>query len=207
MFANAFRILHAPVYKQRLAVVSDLVVPYLKANGTVLDIGCGSGMLGQAVLRHERCPAGVVYKGVEKHKRGNEPIEVVQMDGEKLPFPDGHFDVVILADVLHHEADEDFLFNEAVRVSRKYILIKDHKVEGLLGQSRIALLDRAANDPYGVECTYRYHTLREWRDLFVKRSLSIVAEHTTIDLYPFPYNSVFGKRLQYFAALEKPAIS
>lgn len=203
MLKYALRAVHGPVYTKRLAVVADLIVPHLQAGYRVLDIGCGSGMLGNTILGHAQCPAGISYIGVEKHKRGNEPIQVVEMTDETLPFGEGEFDAVVVADVLHHEKDEGFLFDEAVRVSRRYVIVKDHKVTGFMGQSRISLLDWAANDPYSVECTYRYHTLEEWRGLFRERALKLVEEKTSIDLYPFPFNSVFGKALQYFAVLSR----
>ena len=76
MLTNAMRNLHAPIYRKRISVLSNLIVPYLRSGDKVLDIGCGSGLLGQAVLTHEKCPVGVSYTGAEKFKRGDEPIDV-----------------------------------------------------------------------------------------------------------------------------------
>jgi ubiquinone/menaquinone biosynthesis C-methylase UbiE len=203
MLKSALRAVHGPIYAKRVAVLADMIVSHLRVGNKVLDIGCGSGMLGKAILGHANCPAGISYVGVEKHKRGHEPIEVVELTNDTLPFGDGEFDAVVVADVLHHENDEGFLFDEAVRVSRRYVIVKDHKVSGFMAQWRVSFLDWAANDPYSVECTYRYHTLEEWRSLFRERALKLVEEKTSINLYPFPFNSVFGKALQYFAVLSR----
>jgi ubiquinone/menaquinone biosynthesis C-methylase UbiE len=203
MVKSLVRLIHEPIYKKRIDVLSTLIVPQLRAGDKILDVGCGSGMLGAAVLGHRNCPVGVTYRGLERAKRGGEPIEVIEHTTGPLPFEDREFDVVILADVLHHEERENFLIGEAARVCKRFLLIKDHKPEGFLGFWRICFLDWAANDPYGVKCLYRYHTRGEWATIFQEHELSPILEETSIDLYPALPNLIFGKRLQYFAVLKK----
>lgn len=134
-------------------------------------------------------------------KRGNELIPVEGYDGVIIPYAADSFDVVILADVLHHEHDPHGLLRECIRVARRLLVIKDHKVEGLLAQQRIALLDWAANAPYSVPCLYRYNTSGEWHDWFSKHDLTIVREARSLHLYPPIYNTIFGGKLQYLAIL------
>jgi ubiquinone/menaquinone biosynthesis C-methylase UbiE len=203
MIGALLKLIHEPVYEHRLDVLSDLITEQLDEGDRVLDIGCGGGMLGHRILNHRACPNGVRVEGVEKCKRGDEPIEVTAYDGDRMPFDDGSFDVVILADVLHHEEDELRLLRDAFRIARRFVIIKDHKPEGLLAHPRICFLDWAANNPYGVKCLYRYHTRLEWADMFSEVGVSVVAEEETIDLYPPFFNLVFGRRLQYFAVLAK----
>jgi ubiquinone/menaquinone biosynthesis C-methylase UbiE len=201
MIKSILKRIHAPIYEKRLSVLAEKIVAHLRDGDAVLDIGCGSGMLGAAVLAHPRCPRGVVYKGVERTKRGGEPIEVIEYAGGPLPFGNRAFDVAVLADVLHHERDEELLLREAVRVAKRALILKDHKPEGFLGYQRLCFLDWAANNPYEVECLYRYHSKSEWHAIFDAHALAPVLEETTIDLYPPLFNWVFGKRLQYFAVL------
>ena len=73
----------------------------------------GAGMLGKAVLEHGDCPRDLSYRGLEKAKRGGEPIDVLECTARRLPFADRAFDVVILADVLHHEEQHGLLLDEA----------------------------------------------------------------------------------------------
>jgi SAM-dependent methyltransferase len=197
------RSIHEPIYRKRVDVVSELIVSQLETNDTVLDIGCGSGRLGAAVLEHRNCPAGISYRGLEKVRRGGEPIEVIEHVTRPLPFEDRKFDVVILADVLHHEEQESSLIAEAVRVCRRLLIVKDHKPEGLFGFWRVCFLDWAANNPHEVKCLYRYHTREEWLGIFEEHRLAPIVEQTSIDLYPPLMNLIFGKRLQYFAALRR----
>jgi SAM-dependent methyltransferase len=189
--------LHAPVYASRLAGLVRRIVPHLRRGDRVLDVGCGYGTLGRAILDAKDCPADVDVRGLERVKRGGEAIPVDEYDGRTIPYPDGSFDVVIVADVLHHEQDPHRLIAECKRVSCRLLIIKDHKVEGPLAQQRISLLDWAANAPYGVPCLYRYNTPAQWDQWQKRHALTVEAEMTSLRLYPFPYNLVFTGRLQY----------
>ena len=176
---------------------------YLRANDTVLDVGCGSGMLGKAILGSPDCPAGVRVLGLESHKRGGEAIEVREYDGRAMPFPDDSMDVVILADVLHHENDPDHLVSESLRVTRRTLFIKDHKIDGFLAQQRVAFLDWAANTGYDVKCLFRYHTAAAWSRFLQKFPVRTVDTIESMNLYPPFFNLAFGRRLHYCAVLEK----
>jgi SAM-dependent methyltransferase len=189
--------LHAPVYASRLAELVRRIVPHLRPGDRVLDVGCGYGALGRAILVSPDCPKDVDVRGLERVKRGGEAIPVEEYDGVTIPYPDGSFDVVILADVLHHEPDPHRLIDECIRVSRRLLIIKDHKVEGPFAQQRISLLDWAANAPYGVPCLYRYNSKEQWAQWRGRHRLMAEEERDALRLYPFPYNLVFTPRLQY----------
>jgi ubiquinone/menaquinone biosynthesis C-methylase UbiE len=167
----------------------------------VLDVGCGIGALGRAIMDSPASPDNVVVSGLERSRRGNELIPVEEYDGKRIPYPDKSFDVVILADVLHHETNPDHLLAECARVSRRLVVVKDHKPAGLFGYARICLLDWAANDPYSVPCLYRYLSLTQWRKTFLEHRLVIEREWTRLRLYPFPYWLFFTDRLQYMVVL------
>ncbi|MBI5817639.1 MAG: methyltransferase domain-containing protein [Verrucomicrobia bacterium] len=200
---NSFlRSLHEPVYARRLAVLSDLVVQELRSGDRVLDVGCGSGRLGQALLRHPDRPESLIVHGMETQRRPDCAVPVTIYDGASLPFEEGAFDVVIVADVLHHASDPNHLLEECCRVSRRLVLVKDHKIDGWLAQWRLCLLDWAANAPYDVPCRYRYATLAEWREVFESLPVHVKSELVSMRLYPAGWNWFFGRRLQYFAVLE-----
>src|SRR5882672_3688786 len=137
-----FRSLHKPIYERRLKELVHLIGPHLRSGDKVLDIGCGFGHLGRAIM--DAHPE-VLVEGVESVKRGGELIPVTAYEGTRMPWKDGSFDAVILADVLHHDHDPDRLLKESARVSKRLVIIKDHIREGFLAQQRISFLDWAAN--------------------------------------------------------------
>ena len=202
---SLMRRLHAPIYEKRIAVLSDCIAAQLQENDLVLDVGCGGGMLGKAIMNLPRCPKGARVIGLENHPRGGEAIEVTAYDGRAFPHADKSVDVVILADVLHHEPEPERLIREAIRVSRRLVFIKDHKVEGFLAQQRISFLDWAANTGYNVVCLFRYHTPRGWKEFIAGFPVKLRQEITTMNLYPPFINFVFGRKLHYCAVLDTRA--
>ncbi|MEX2140399.1 MAG: class I SAM-dependent methyltransferase [Pirellulales bacterium] len=195
--------LHRSVYASRIRGLVECLTPVLKPGDQVLDVGCGIGALGRAIMDAPSSPQKVTVSGLERVRRGNELIPVAEYDGRNIPHADKSFDVVILADVLHHETDPNHLLAECVRISRRLVVIKDHKPDGLFGHARICLLDWAANDPYAVPCLYRYQALPQWRNAFAEHRLTIDREWTRLRLYPFPYWLIFTDRLQYMAVLSR----
>ena len=195
---------HAPVYASRLRALVRCITPHLQDGDQVLDVGCGFGALGKAILDAPSCPRGVRFKGLERVSRGSALIDGETYDGLTIPFADRTYDVVILADVLHHEADPDRLLRECIRVSRRLLIIKDHQRRGFFARQRLALLDWAANSPYGVPCLYQYRTSSEWAASHRRHSLVVEQELTAMSLYPVGLNWLFGGGLHYFAALRVP---
>jgi SAM-dependent methyltransferase len=201
MVRRALRKLHKPIYESRQKVLVRLISPHLKPGARVLDVGCGFGHLGRALM--DALSDSVQVEGAESAARGSELIRVTAFDGIRMPWPDRTFDAVILADVLHHDHDPERLLRECVRVSRNLVIVKDHLRGGFLAQQRISLIDWAANAGYNVPVLYKYNNLPEWRGLVGKVSTRVVEECTSIDIYPPLLNGLFGKGLHYFAVFER----
>lgn len=199
-------VLHRPIYVHRLHELVRSITPHLREGDQVLDVGCGSGMLGKNLLDYVCRPNGVSVQGLERFRRGDEPIDVKTYDGLNFPYADRTFDVVILADVIHHERNQDHLIRESIRVSKRLLIIKDHQLQGPLAWLRVSFIDWAANSPYGVPCLYQYNTPTQWKNLCHHYELSLVKEHAAMQLYPPGVNLFFGGQLQYMAVLQVPNI-
>jgi ubiquinone/menaquinone biosynthesis C-methylase UbiE len=182
-------------------VLVQHIVPHVRAGDRILDIGCGSGALGGALLRSAAAPEDIAVTGLELEVRRDSLIPVTQYDGTSIPYPDRSLDIVILADVLHHAVDPHGLLAECVRVARRVIIIKDHVRRGWLSVPLLRLLDWAANKPYGVRCLYRYNTPADWQQWHRTHGLTPIHQLWSMRLYPPLINPLFGNRLQYFAVL------
>jgi ubiquinone/menaquinone biosynthesis C-methylase UbiE len=90
---------------------------------SLLDVGCGTGTTDQVLAPRVRSLHGVdVSEEMLFKARKNVPgAEFSWYDGEKLPFGDGTFDVVVAICVLHHvpKSQRFKVVSEMVRVGRQ----------------------------------------------------------------------------------------
>jgi ubiquinone/menaquinone biosynthesis C-methylase UbiE len=99
----------APYLLYKGDLLNERFLPKVHAEGrSVLDVGCGLGgtlrwMAGQYPRRLVGCDQS--SEMVRQSKRTVPEAEVVQTDGDHLPFADGEFDVVYTVTVLQHNPD------------------------------------------------------------------------------------------------------
>lgn len=188
------------VFDRRISVLAQILAQYLRPSQTVLDIGCGDGSIG-ALLQQQI--AGLDVAGVETHLRPESKTACQPYDGSSLPFPDASFDVCLFVDVLHHTSDVSGLLKEASRVSRQYVLIKDHLDENILDHATLKLMDWVGNRPHGVRLTYNYQSREAWQQHFAEAGLKKVSWTEEVPLYPAPVSWVAGRHLHFVALLQK----
>jgi SAM-dependent methyltransferase len=85
---------------------------------SVLEIGCGSGMgLPYLKERASRVVGGEYTPRLLEEARAHvSEVELVQMDAQDLPYPDGSFDVVLMLEMIYYVPDLERAFAEARRV-------------------------------------------------------------------------------------------
>jgi methionine biosynthesis protein MetW len=83
-----------------------------------LDVGCGDGLLGAALLQRFGEAHGVDIAATAIARARSLGVNAVQvnLDAEPLPYPDGMFAVVTCLDVLEHVFDPRVLIEEIARV-------------------------------------------------------------------------------------------
>jgi hypothetical protein len=107
----------------------------------------------------------------------------------------------MFVDVLHHAEDPQALLAEGVRVSRDWVLVKDHLREGLLAGATLRFMDRVGNSRYGVPLPYAYWKRARWDAAFTALGLERRFWSERLGLYPFPLGFVFERSLHFVALL------
>lgn len=109
-------------------------------SGTALDVGAGRGIASYALAKEglevtalEPDPSELVGGGAIRVLAAESglPIRVVEEFSERLPFPDGIFDVVFARAVLHHTRDLEAACHEFFRVLKPgglFIAIREHVI-------------------------------------------------------------------------------
>ena len=97
----------------------------VKTGQKVLDIACGDGLLLRALAQKGAMVSGIDFseEGVRKCREKGLDVSVVDVATGPIPFQDDMFDVVTMLDVLEHFYVPEELLKEAIRVSKKYVII------------------------------------------------------------------------------------
>src|SRR5262249_53527612 len=144
---------HKYVFQRRIDVLARELAALVPDGAKVLDVGCGDGTISQLVMGRR---AGVSYTGIDIMARPSCAIPFATYDGLHIPHPDRSFDAVQFVDVLHHTNDIEPLLADAVRVTRRYILIKDHLCENRFDWETLRFMDWVGNAPHGVKLIYNF---------------------------------------------------
>ena len=90
-----------------------------RANGDILENGCGLGMYLERLSPAARWAVGLEIELPRAQQAAERGLCVVGGAGEKLPFPDGRFDLILSHEVLEHVEDDLKAVREMVRVLHK----------------------------------------------------------------------------------------
>jgi SAM-dependent methyltransferase len=188
------------IFQRRARVLAEALAAQIPRNASVLDIGCGDGTIASLIARHR---PDISIQGVEFLVRPECKIECRAFDGVSLPFADASFDVCLFVDVLHHTQDPAILLCEASRVSRSFVLLKDHLDENFFDDATLRFMDWVGNRPHGVVLTYNYQSRREWEEHFSTCGLAEASWTTQLPLYAAPFSLLVGRGLHFVALLRK----
>lgn len=90
-----------------------------RRDGAVLDLGCGDGRLTLELRGRQIVGADVSRVALDRARERVEQHEVELVEvapGAVLPFDDGTFDLVLVAETIEHVVDVEALLSEARRV-------------------------------------------------------------------------------------------
>ncbi len=153
----------------------------VKPNDRVLDLACGPGFVALEFARHAREVVGVdLTAEMLKKARGLAQTEGLQnvtfrrADVNRLPFPNGSFDLVVTRAAFHHFPEPERVLKEMARVIKLNgrILISDNTSKNDPEKSRLQNRIEKMRDPSHVEML----PLQKWRRFFRNVGLRVVKE-------------------------------
>lgn len=116
--ASCYNELHGEEQLRKLKIIKTFLDSnhLLKTGDTLLDVGCGTGLSAQ-VFKNK-------IIGVEPSELANQaPFLVERCHGEKLPFNNSSFDIVLCITALHNMVNPEQAAVEMRRVGRKLWII------------------------------------------------------------------------------------
>ncbi len=187
------------VHDRRSRVLSRHLADIIPGNFSVLDVGCGDGLLAREI---SQARPDISLRGIDVLVRELTHIPVDRFNGKTIPCDDASFDGVLFVDVLHHSTDPMSLLREGLRVARKSIFIKDHLRDGLFADLTLRVMDRIGNARHSVSLPYNYWPKRRWHEAFETLGLRIAEWTTQLGIYPWPASWVFERSLHFVARLD-----
>ncbi len=182
----------------------QIMLPCMPEGGDILDLGCGHGDLAASLMKAR--PA-LRFTGLDVYPLENSLIPRQLYDGVTIPYPDAHFDYVMLVTMLHHTDDYVPVLKEACRVARKGLLVFDHQYFNRLDWATLAVIDWPGNVPFGVYTPFNFKTRAEWLQLFRSLRIKEVYHSDRVFLYGKILDFLFGRRLHFVSALAKESVT
>lgn len=165
---------------------------------SLLDVGCDDGRVARSVARAVGADR---VAGVDLAVNPDAVVEVQTYDGDRLPWPDGAFEVVTLSDVLHHASDPRGLLREALRVAARAVAVKDHFRFGPVSDKLLLLMDLAGNAKHAIAVRGTYFTVAEFTRLVTGAGGRIADLEWPLRIHDLPYRLVTSDRLQFAATI------
>ncbi len=125
------------------------------APGSVLDVGCGEGVLTEqwAVALGDKPVVGIDLEDAklrtEWERRTRPNLSFQAVEATRLPFADGEFDLAAAIEVLEHVPDPESTVAEMARVASRHLLVSvpHEPLWRALNMARGAYLRELGNTP------------------------------------------------------------
>lgn len=115
--------------------------PPIEPGDSILDLGAGEGYVGEAIAT--ATGASVSLMDITDFHRVELPFTLY--DGHTIPMAAGEVDYTVLYFVLHHCENDEAVAREALRVSRKGVLIAESVFRSSLEKKILLALDPLVN--------------------------------------------------------------
>lgn len=155
-------------------VQADAVAPFAVGR-RILDLGAGEAYVAAAL--RGRSGAWICSVDVGPFRRAAGPY--VTYDGGRLPFGDLVFDTTLLLLALHHCAEPEAVLREALRVTRRRLIVMESVYRTRWEELCLHVLDRWLNrHRHGgrMAVPFAFRSPARWRESFRSLRVALVDE-------------------------------
>ncbi|MGC9599055.1 MAG: hypothetical protein ABSE18_01580 [Minisyncoccia bacterium] len=118
---NLIEVLHEKL-GNRARIIASQVSPYLRdIKGKVIDYGAGDGQVTQ--ILHDKLGLDIEGVDVRSYKASEVSVPVLLFNGRRVDVGSGNYEAGLLANILHHEKDNENILNELDRIVRRRLVI------------------------------------------------------------------------------------
>jgi SAM-dependent methyltransferase len=112
---------------------------------TVLDVGCGPGVMARMIANHPTLKDRVVYTGIDQSENAlsyarlisSRSYQFIHRDVLTEGLPDAHFDVIMLNEVVEHMPDYEAIIDRSIVKNPKVLILTAFAIEPLANQDRV----------------------------------------------------------------------
>ena len=169
----------------------EKIKPYIIGK-KVLDLGAGNGLLALEVKK--QLDKEVVLVDIVDYNYTDLPL-ILYNPEDKIPLADEEVDTTILYTVLHHASDPKHLLEEATRVTRQRLVIKEAYIDEEDIRIANSFFDWFYNRVIGDEditVPLNFLKVEEWKKLLKSYGFNVIeTEYVGIDEPLVPEHHVF----------------
>lgn len=164
----------------RTSTIADQMLPFLKRDETVIDIGAGSCQIDAEIKNRLSCQITPI--DIVDYNRTD--LKLIRYNGREIPFPDDFFDSGLLVFVLHHARNFQELFDEAKRVARSRIIVVEDTPRNFLERIAWRIWDYLLNLGHDLRPAMSAKSVRQWQEFFASNDMKIVEQQNFRTTWP-----------------------
>lgn len=158
----------------------------------ILDLGAGDGLMASEIKN--QLGKDIILVDILDYNRTDLPLILYNPEG-KIPLRDNEVDTTILYTVLHHSSDPKRLLEEATRVTKQRLIIKEAYVEDDIKKMINSFFDWFYNRVIGDEDIYvplNFLKVAGWREILKSCGFDVIeTKYVGIDEHIVPEYHVF----------------